>query len=428
MEKSPAGEKGNRVGRIYLISGILAGLLFWPLDALIDVIFFYDRHFVEELLSPPEVETYLRLLVASLFISVGMIGRYAAREKQAIQSLLISEERWQFALEGSGDGVWDWNIRDGTIFLSRRCKVILGYAEDELGNQSKDWESLVHPDDIRRVKRELIEYARNEIPIYLTEYRARCRDGSYKWLLSRGKVSTRDDKGGAVRMVGTHSDITERRQARERLAEALDGSIHAIGKAIEARDPYTSGHMRRVAKLSAAIAREMGLTQQQIEGIYMGANIHDIGKIQVPAEILSKPSKISETEYLLIQSHAQVGYDILKDIRFPWPIADIAYQHHERLDGSGYPQGLKGDEICLEARIVAVADIVEAMSSHRPYRPSLGINKAMAEIESGRGKTLDSHAVDACLKLFKEHRFDIENWQTSLLGGQAGSSIAIRAC
>jgi len=152
----------------------------------------------------------------------------------------------------------------------------------------------------------------------------------------------------------------------------------------------------------------MGLDAGRIDGLRMGASIHDIGKINLPAEILAKPTKLSDPEFALIKGHAQVGYDILKDIAFPWPVADIAWQHHERLDGTGYPQGLKGDEICLEARIVAVADVVEAMSSHRPYRPSLGIDAALQEIETHRGTWFEPAAVDACLKLFREKKFSFE--------------------
>ena len=291
---------------------------------------------------------------------------------------------------------------------------MLGYEAHELGRHGQEWSKLVHPEDVERYNRELLAYIEGEIPLYLNEYRVRCKDGSYRWILSRGKVSSRSEDGMALRMVGTYSDITERRQTRERLAEALNSSIHVVSKTLEARDPYTADHMYHVARLSAAIAKEMGLSQEQIEGVYMGASIHDIGKVQVPSEILSRSSGLSEIEYKLVQSHAEVGHNILKDIRFPWPVADIALQHHERLDGSGYPQGLKGNEICLEARVVAVADIVEAMSSHRPYRASLGIDKALAEIEAGRGTILDADAVDACLTLYREKRFDFEEWCPSV--------------
>ena len=190
--------------------------------------------------------------------------------------------------------------------------------------------------------------------------------------------------------------------------ESLVGTVDAIARAVEARDPYTAGHQRRVASLASAIAKRMGMDDDRIEGIRMGATIHDIGKIQIPAEILTKPAKLTDIEYLLVQNHALVGYDILKDIKFPWPVADIAHQHHERIDGSGYPQGLKGEQICLEARIVAVADVVEAMASHRPYKQALGIDIALAEIKQNRGTLYDAEVADACLEVFAEglFRFD----------------------
>ncbi|MGR9117566.1 MAG: HD domain-containing phosphohydrolase, partial [Gammaproteobacteria bacterium] len=185
-----------------------------------------------------------------------------------------------------------------------------------------------------------------------------------------------------------------------RMREALQQTIVAIARAVEARDPYTAGHQRRVAELACAIAGQMGLDEERVEGIRMGGTIHDIGKIQVPSEILTKPTRLTEIEYQIIKEHPRVGYEILKDIHFPWPVAEIARQHHERMDGSGYPQGLKGDDICLEARIVAVADVVEAMSSYRPYRPGLGIEAALAEIRKTSGTFYDAQVVDACLALF----------------------------
>ncbi|MDQ6958274.1 MAG: PAS domain S-box protein [Mariprofundaceae bacterium] len=204
-------------------------------------------------------------------------------------------------------------------------------------------------------------------------------------------------------------DISARQKAKKALKASLVGTIVAISKAVEARDPYTAGHQQRVARLARSIAQEMDLDSNRIDGLRMGATIHDIGKIHLPAEILSKPTKLTETEFELIKTHTQVGFDILKDIEFPWPIADIAYQHHERLDGTGYPQGLKGDEICLEARIVAVADVVEAISSHRPYRPALGMDVALKEIETHRGKWYEPAAVDACLKVFREKKFSFDD-------------------
>ena len=194
----------------------------------------------------------------------------------------------------------------------------------------------------------------------------------------------------------------------EILQKSLEQSIRAIADTVEARDPYTAGHQHRVGELAVAIAREMGLAEEKIHGIHLAAIIHDLGKIHVPAEILSKPGKLSDIEFMLIKTHPQDGYDILKDVDFPWPIADIVRQHHERLDGSGYPQGLKGAQILLESRIMTVADVVEAMSSHRPYRAALGVEVALKEIERGGGSAYDPAVADAGLKLFREGGFKFQ--------------------
>lgn len=229
----------------------------------------------------------------------------------------------------------------------------------------------------------------------------------------------------------------ELRQSYLKSDRALKATVNALVSAVELRDPYTAGHQRRVAQIAYAIASEMGLPEEQIEGTRMAALIHDIGKINVPSEILSKPGRLSDSEFdlvkthpqvghdilnvpaenlsppgrlsqiefSLIKSHPQVGYDVLKDIDFPWPVAEIVLQHHERLDGSGYPQGLSDEEIMLEARVLAVADVVEAMSSHRPYRPARGIDEALEEISQNRGILYDPEVVDACLELLAEKGF-----------------------
>ncbi len=189
------------------------------------------------------------------------------------------------------------------------------------------------------------------------------------------------------------------------LRESLEQSIQTIAATVEARDPYTAGHQRRVAELAIAIAKEMGLPEERINGVHLAAIIHDLGKIRIPAEILSKPGKLNEIEFMLIKTHPRSGYDIVKDVEFPWPIADIIQQHHEKLDGSGYPLGLKGDQIMLESRILTVADVVEAMSSHRPYRPTLGGVAALSEIERGRGGEYDPAVVDACRRVFVDKGF-----------------------
>ena len=210
----------------------------------------------------------------------------------------------------------------------------------------------------------------------------------------------------AIMRIRSEEDL---RKSKQKLRSTLDGTIHTIAATVEARDPYTAGHQTRVADLAAAIATEMHLSREQVEGIRMGGIIHDLGKINVPAEILSKPGKLSELEFNLIKTHPQVGFDLLKEIEFPWPIAQMVLQHHEKMDGSGYPQGLKGDEILLEARILAVSDIVEAMASHRPYRPAHGIEKALKQIKQDKGTLLDPKVVDTCLKVFKEGYKLLEN-------------------
>lgn len=202
------------------------------------------------------------------------------------------------------------------------------------------------------------------------------------------------------------AQLTEREerieQTLEKLRKALGGTVQAIARTVEARDPYTAGHQRAVAELSLTIAKEMRLSQEQIDAVMMAGQIHDLGKVSIPAEILSKTGKLAEHEFDLIKTHTTVGHEILKDIELPWPVADIVFQHHERMDGSGYPQGLSGEAILVEARIIAVADVVEAMCAHRPYRPALGLEKAVREIEKNKGILYDREVVDACLKVMNK--------------------------
>lgn len=228
-------------------------------------------------------------------------------------------------------------------------------------------------------------------------------------------IPLRDINDTITAVFGVCRDITERRQAREnlkrsydQLRETLITTVNALASAAEMRDPYTAGHQRRVTLLACAIAEEMGFAEEQFDGIRMAGLVHDIGKFSVPVEILNKPGRISETEFNIIKVHPQAGYNILKEIEFPWPVAQIVLQHHERLDGSGYPQGLKNGGIMLEAKILAVADVVEAMASHRPYRPALGIDVALAEIVKGKGIIYDPEVVDICQRLIIEKGFTIE--------------------
>jgi len=230
------------------------------------------------------------------------------------------------------------------------------------------------------------------------------------------------DKSETRRLMGLTNDLAygiialrtriERIQAGEqielhldKLQKALSGTIEVVASTVEVRDPYTAGHQRRVATLARAMAELLELSDSQIEGIFMAGVVHDLGKIYVPAEILSKPSRLNDIEFNLIRTHSQVGYDLLKSIDFPWPIAQIVYQHHERLNGSGYPQGLDDEQILVEAKILSVADVVEAMASHRPYRPARGIDSALEHIQEEKGNLYDSSAVDSCINLFSNKGF-----------------------
>jgi PAS domain S-box-containing protein len=287
---------------------------------------------------------------------------------------------------------------------------MLGYAPEEM--LEKRVNSFMFEEDLEdhELRADLRRRGLEEV----FERRFRRKDGTTIWNIVSSSPLL-DSQGRFTGSFAMFTDITERKRAEEKLQDTLDSlrksmstTIQVMVSTVEARDPYTAGHQRRSANLARAIATEMGLSQDKIDAIRMAGSIHDLGKISIPAEILSKPTKLTEIEFSLIKAHAQKGFEMLKDIESPWPLAEIVYQHHERVDGSGYPRNLKGDEICVEARILAVADVVEAMASHRPYRAGLGIDKALKEIEKNSGIFYDNTVADACLKLFREKGFKLE--------------------
>jgi PAS domain S-box-containing protein len=287
---------------------------------------------------------------------------------------------------------------------------LLGTERSRLVQQSLA--PFIRPEDIKQFRDHLVTVVQDR-PVPPLELNLLGKDGAEVAVQLDSLLVP--DAAGHPQVRTSLIDLTDRRRAEESLAasyeklrSALSGTVQALSATVETRDPYTSGHQRRVAHLVGAISLEMGFSQEQCDGMQALGLLHDIGKIAVPAEILSKPGKLSEIEFNLIKAHPQAGYDILKDIELPWPIAQPVLQHHERLDGSGYPQGLTGPDIALEARLLTVADVVEAMASHRPYRPALGIEQALAEISRNRGVLYDPEVVDVCVKLFtgKSFQFD----------------------
>jgi PAS domain S-box-containing protein len=328
------------------------------------------------------------------------IFRDITDRKLAKDELRQSEERYRSIFENVREGIFR-STPEGKILISNQALAkMFGYeSPKEMIASVTDIARQLHVDpEARRKIKEMIE-EHGFIKGY--EFQNYRKDGIIFWI-SLTMQAVYDAKGQIMYYDGIAEDITNRKQKDERTRKALGATIHAIAVTVETRDPYTAGHQRRVTDLSCAIAKEMNFSVDQIDGISMAASIHDLGKIAVPAEILSKPTKLTNIEFSLIKTHTQAAYDILKDIDFPWPIARIVLEHHERMNGSGYPNGLTGDNILMESRILAVADVVESMASHRPYRPALGIEAALDEIEKNRGSLYDDAVASACLRLFRE--------------------------
>jgi PAS domain S-box-containing protein/putative nucleotidyltransferase with HDIG domain len=286
-----------------------------------------------------------------------------------------------------------------------------GYSEEEL--LGMPFKKISVPDGIEKVMQyfgEIFLTDKTGKPFLWNLVKMNGEQGFFEIVTSLIK----NKNGKPIGFRGIGRDVTERKRAEEVLQQTLASLRNAFGttiqvmvSAVEMRDPYTAGHQLRVADIARSIAREMGLPNDKIDGIRLAGSIHDIGKLSVPAEILSKPTKLTDLEFSLIKEHPQIGYEMLKDVESQWPLAQIVYQHHERMNGSGYPRNLKGDEILIEARIMAVADVVEAMASHRPYRPGLGIEPALEEIEKNKGIVYDNAVADACLRLFREKNYKI---------------------
>jgi len=342
------------------------------------------------------------------------------RTRRRVERVVFdSKERYRLIVEHAADAMWtvDMNMRPTymspsitrllgysvqeamarpmqEIFTPVSFKLVTGLLKEELGIENRDQKDLARS---RTLELELIRKDGSLVPVEV----------KYTFL--------RDVQARPVEVLAIARDISEQKQAQEeakqnteRLLRAMEHAIQAMTIVVEMRDPHTAGHQQRATQLACAIAKEMGLSKEQIGGLRLAGLIHDIGKVRVPAEILMNPDGLSEPEFMMIKAHPRLGYEILRTIDFPWPVAQIVLQHHERMDGSGYPSGLSGEDIIVEARILAVSDVVDAMASHRPYRAALGIDKALEEISQNKGVLYDSKAVDACLTLFRNKKFEFE--------------------
>jgi PAS domain S-box-containing protein/putative nucleotidyltransferase with HDIG domain len=345
----------------------------------------------------------------------------SARLQRVEHGLQQSEERYRVLAENVSDVIWtaDVNAPNRLNYVGPSITSLLGYSVKEA--MAKSMEEVFEPSsveaatkppaeelDMENMERKYLSRSR------ILELEMKRNDGSIVPVEAKYSFLRRSD-GRPAEIVAVARDVRKRKEAEleieqstQRLIRAMEDTIQAMAMIVEMRDPYTAGHQRRVTQLACAIAQEIGLSPDQITGLPLAGTIHDIGKVRVPAEILTNPDGLSNAEFTIIKMHSVLGHEILKTIDLPCAIAEIIHQHHERMDGSGYPLGLSEKDIIIEARILAVADVVEVITSHRPYRPAQGIDKALEEISRNKGKLYDPDVVDACLKLFSQQKFSFK--------------------
>lgn len=297
------------------------------------------------------------------------------------------------------------NGTDRIDYMSPGCEKIWEIGRESIQNDPSRLWGMVLPEDLPAMQNSVRRSAQL-LTRWTHEWRIQPASGRIKWL--RGSADPLREDDGSTVWNTVIVDITESKNTHLAVSEALKKTIYVLADAVEARDPYTAGHQQQVSKIAVLLGHEMGLNDHQLTGLELAAMIHDVGKIQVPSDILNKPAALSSAERELVKTHAAAGEKLLENIDMEWPIASIIGQHHERLDGSGYPRGLSGDQILLEARIIAVADTLESMATHRPYRAALGVQAAREELEAGAGKLYDAEIVEICLRLIDADSFQLD--------------------
>ncbi len=368
----------------------------------------------------------LSVISATILLIITLLALYIVRQtmiadeqkktlwderERFLHELKESKETFQALVETTSDWIWELDKDSKYTYSSPKIKELLGYTpEDTIGKTPFEFMPCEQAEHTTARFKNVLESGK---PFKEFAYTCLTNNGLPVTIEMNG-VPIFDDEENLIGYRGIARDISERKKVEEALKKShleltrnLDETVSSLSLTAEHRDPYTAGHQQRVDLLACAIARELGMTKEQIDGLHIAAVLHDIGKISLPSEYLAKPTRLSIEERAIIKCHTEVGYEILKNIHFPWPVAEIVYQHHELLNGSGYPRGLTDEEILLESKILTVADVVEAMSSHRPYRPSLGIDSAMEEIRSGRGTKYHKESVDACLSLITDKKIDV---------------------
>jgi PAS domain S-box-containing protein len=327
------------------------------------------------------------------------------------EQLRQSEEKYRTILQTIQEGYFEVDLAGNFTFFNDAMCRLYGYSKEEM--MDMNYRVYTDKENAKKLFQTFNKVYKTGEPTEGFDWKI-IRKNRTKIYIEASASLQKDSSGKPIGFKGIVRDVTERKLADAKLQQTLEILRKAVGtttqvliSALEARDPYTAGHQVRSADLARAIATEMGLPHDKIDGIRLAGSIHDIGKLSIPAEILSKPSKLTNIEFSLIKEHSHSGYEMLKDMESRWPLAQIIYQHHERINGSGYPRNLKGDEIIIEARIMAVADVVESMASHRPYRPALGIDAALEEIEKNKGILYDNDVVDSCLRLFRKKGYSL---------------------